>query len=149
MKDCSWQTRVEAFHDGETHHAAGVAEHLEGCAGCREYLALLNQVSAGVEATRQDVEIADAQFRVFMDGVREGIESKKFAWSGFFSKLSIAMAGFILVVALSYIITAGPVRTWADSLLFSPPVEMHDGAPSKNHAPRNTDDENRATRGDL
>jgi predicted anti-sigma-YlaC factor YlaD len=117
MSTCSWTHRIEAYHDGEATAAHGVAEHLEACADCREYLGLLQQVSGAITATKHAPEIADAQFRVFMDGIREGIEAKPSAWGAFFSKLSLYAAGFLLVAALSYIFTSGPVRTWADQVL--------------------------------
>ena len=127
MSECTWTHKVEALHDGETAHAAGVEEHLHTCGGCREYLTLLQQLSGGVAAVRQDVEIADAQFRVFMDGVREGIEAKPSGWMAFWSRVSLVMAGFVLVVALSYIVTTGPVRTWASQFLDSgvDEVQLH------------------------
>lgn len=113
MSHCTWMEKIEAYHDGEAASAAGVAEHLEACPDCREYLDILQQVSARVAAVRQAPEIADAQFRVFMDGVRAGIEAKPSPWALFWSRVSLAAAGFVLVVALSYIVTSGPVRTWA------------------------------------
>lgn len=117
MSECTWTYKVEALHDGEAAHAAGVEEHLKTCGGCREYLAMLQQLSGGVSAVRVDVEIADPQFRVFMDGIREGIEARPSGWAAFWSRVSLVAAGFVLVVALSYIVTTGPVRTWAMQLL--------------------------------
>lgn len=125
MSECRWTEKVEAFHDGEAAHAAGVEAHLQECGGCREYLALLGTIRGGVMAARPEVEIADAQFRVFMDGIREGIEAKPRGWAVFWSRLSIVAAGFVLVVALSYIVTAGPVRTWADQILNPNQEEVH------------------------
>lgn len=117
MSECTWTHKVEALHDGETAHAAGVEAHLDTCGDCREYLTLLQQLSGGVAAVRQHVEIADPQFRVFMDGIREGIEARPSGWAAFWSRVSLVAAGFVLVVALSYIVTAGPVRTWASQFL--------------------------------
>jgi len=148
MKNCSWNQRIEAYHDGEAALSQGVQEHLAQCGECREYFGLLQGMRAGVAATRQDLEIGDAQFRVFMDGIREGIEARPTVWVGFWSKVSMVMAGLVLVTALTYIVTSGPVRTWAAQYI-SPVVDVHESAPVKPGHPGADDDLNPATKGDL
>jgi predicted anti-sigma-YlaC factor YlaD len=120
MSECKWAMQVEAFHDGEVQHAQGVEQHLAGCAECREYLEALRVISGGVETVRQNVEIADAQFNVFMEGIEAGIRQPRFSWAALFSKVSLVAAGCVLVVALSYIVTSGPVPAWARKWIETP-----------------------------
>ena len=128
MSECKWSMQVEAFHDGESQHAQGVEAHLAECADCREYLETLRVISGGVDAVRQNVEIADAQFNRFMEGIEAGIRQPRFSWAGFFSRVSLVAAGCVLVVALSYIVTSGPVRTWARQWIDTP-VELDSEQP--------------------
>lgn len=128
MSECKWSMQVEAFHDGEVQHASGVEEHLVGCAECREYLGALRVISGGVETVRENVEIADAQFNVFMEGIEAGIRRPRFSLAGFFSRVSLAAAGCVLVVALSYIASTGPVRAWARQWIQTP-VELNEEQP--------------------
>lgn len=142
VKQCDWTERVEAYHDGEPTHGAGVAEHVAACGDCRAYLGVLQQVSAGVAAVKPEVEIADAQFRVFMEGIEQGIAAKRAGWSMVFSRLSLLAAGLVLVVALTSIFSSAPVRAWAATWL-SPTVEVHDGGGVE------PGDQNPATKGNL
>jgi len=107
MTPCAWQSKIAAFHDGETALATGAEEHLATCPACAEELALLRQISAGAQA-RQVPEIADAQFRVFMDGIRDGIEAQRAPSRGFWAWASLCAAGLVLTLGLAYIVTGGP-----------------------------------------
>lgn len=124
MNYCSWKYRVEAYHDGEDAASAALQDHLLGCPRCREHLAALERMRHGVLAVRQEVEIGDAQFRVFMDGVRAGIEAPAPSrWWAVLNRVSLVAAGVVLIVALSYIVTSGPVRTWAGQMFNGGPSE--------------------------
>jgi len=123
MSNCSWKYRVEAYHDGQTAMLPPLEEHLGACPHCKSYLTNLETMRAGVAVSRAEVEIGDAQFRAFMDGIREGIATQPSRWGVFFSRVSLYAAGFLLVAALSYIVTTGPVRTWADQFFDGGPGE--------------------------
>ena len=123
MSDCSWRYRVEAYHDGQTTAFAALEDHLSACPSCKSHLAMLQTLRAGVAASRFEAEIGDAQFRAFMDGVREGIAVQPSRWGVLWGRVSLYAAGLLLVAALSYIVTSGPVRTWADQFFDGGPGE--------------------------
>lgn len=123
MSYCTWKYRVEAYHDGEAEMSGPLEAHLRECPRCKGHLASLEMLREGVVAVRKDVVIADAQFRAFMDGIREGVSVQPSRWGVLFSRVSLFAAGLVLVAALSYIVTSGPVRTWADQVFNGGPSE--------------------------
>ena len=114
---------LRAYLDGQldSGQATAIEQHLEGCAACREELAILRRQAARVEeclnrwpdsAEATNTAIAWAAFQKRREDFMES-EQNRWTW---LQKLSLGGGG-LAVVAVVLVLTVAPVRAWAESLL--------------------------------
>ena len=117
------QGRLRAYLDGqlESGQVDAIEQHLEGCAACREELAMLRGHAARVQdslnklpeaAEAPDTAIAWAAFQKRREDKMEN-ERNRWTW---LQKLSLGGGG-LAAVAVVLVLTVAPVRAWAESLL--------------------------------
>lgn len=114
---------LRAYLDGQLDpgQVPAIEQHLEGCAACREELAILRSHAASVHdclnglpesAETANTAIAWAAFQKKREDYMER-ERNRWTW---LQKLSLASGG-LAVTAVVLVLTVAPVRAWAESLL--------------------------------
>ena len=114
---------LRAYLDGQLDSGQGAAveQHVKGCALCeRELTALSNQAASVHERLDRLPQLPDADntasaWAAFQKKREDWMETTQHRWS-LGRKLSLASAG-LSIAALVLVLTVGPVRAWAESLL--------------------------------
>jgi len=99
MSERQWQQRIAREFDGEAPEGCGGEP---GNAEEQAYLERLRQLREGVRNAASTEVIEDAQFRSFMDGIREGIETPRPGHRRLWAYVSLSAAALI-VAASTYI----------------------------------------------
>lgn len=125
--NCAENLAVQAYFDGEIDaaSAARVAQHLEGCAGCRQWLAELRDVSARVRQESKSVRTPDA-LRSRIAGALDAADARhappsasRAAWRtrSFWWGAFAGMGGFATASLLAFLMwLPGGGDTWVDTL---------------------------------
>jgi len=119
MKNCRWEHRVEQWFDGMTAKPGGIEQHVTQCASCRAHLEGLETLRGAARGIAEHQHIADAQFPVFMEGVRGGIEPAAKRHGGLWALASMAAAAVIVAASAFVIFTNGPREVKAQTIVES------------------------------
>ena len=117
------QGMLRAYLDGQLNsgQAAAIEQHLEGCAACREELAILRGQAGLVQdclnRLPESAETANTAtaWAAFQKKREDSMESERNRWT-WLQKLSL-LSGGLAVAAVVLVLTVAPVRAWAESLL--------------------------------
>ncbi len=117
------QGMLRAYLDGQldSGQVPAIEQHLEGCAACREELAILRghatRVQDGLNRLPESAETANTAiaWAAFQKKREDYMESERNRWT-WLQKLSLASGG-LAVAAVVLVLTVAPVRAWAESLL--------------------------------
>ncbi len=117
------QGMLRAYLDGQldSGQVPAIEQHFEGCAACREELAILRghaaRVQDGLNRLPESAETANTviAWAAFQKKREDYMESERNRWT-WLQKLSLASGG-LAVAAVVLVLTVAPVRVWAESLL--------------------------------
>ncbi len=117
------QGMLRAYLDGQLNSGQipAIEQHLEGCAACREELAILRghavRVQDGLNRLPELAEMANTAiaWAAFQQKWEDHMKSERNHWT-WLQKLSLGGGG-IAVATVVLVLTVAPVRAWAESLL--------------------------------
>ena len=103
---CTHQTTLEHWFDGEHVDNAHIKAHVEHCAACQTHLAFLNATRDAIEASPPSPKIADAQLPAFLEGIAQGIELQpRRRFTGLWVMASSVAAALIAAISMMSMIT--------------------------------------------
>ncbi len=108
MSTCQYLERVERRFDGEMTGSREFEEHLAGCPECTHRLEDLKALRTAIEFTKARVEISDAQFPSFMQGIEDEIEPPRRRQVGLWAVASAFAAALVVALSLISILSPGP-----------------------------------------
>ena len=114
---------LRAYLDGQLDRgqAAGIEQHLEGCAACQGELAILRGHAARVQDNLNRLPEAVGTvntaiaWAAFQKKREESMDNERSVWT-WSQRLSLVSGG-VAAIAVVLVLTVAPVRAWAESLL--------------------------------